>query len=50
MHSEGPLIAVHRYLDDLLEGKKPAQIKLRDNDHFVDLVEKVNKIGAKVKG
>ena len=38
----GPMVSILRFLDDLLEGKKPAPIKLRSSDQLQDLVSKLN--------
>ncbi|NBQ53438.1 MAG: hypothetical protein EBU49_07665 [Proteobacteria bacterium] len=43
----GALIAIHRYLDELGAGKKPAPITLRDGDSFRELAEKLNKLGSR---
>ena len=43
----GPLISINRFLEDLLEGKKPDAIKLRKSDELQDLAEKLNTLGER---
>ena len=38
----GPLIAINRFLDDLLQEKTPAPLVLRDGDQLHDLAKKLN--------
>lgn len=40
----GPLISIHRFLDDLLSGQAPKPIQLRDSDQLQDLVVKLNRL------
>lgn len=40
----GPLIAINRFLDEVLEGQYPTPIKLRSSDQLRDLAIKLNKI------
>lgn len=43
----GPLVSIVRFLDDLLNDKKPKPIKLRSSDQLQELVEKLNGIAQK---
>ena len=40
----GPLVSIHRYLDDLLNGKSPGMIQLRESDQLKDLANKLNSV------
>jgi len=40
----GPLISINRFLDEVLEGKKPHKLKLREGDQLQDLALKLNQI------
>lgn len=40
----GPLVSINRFLDEVLEGKKPQPIQLRDGDQLQDLAEKLNRM------
>jgi len=40
----GPLYRIERELDEILAGKRHGPIKLRKNDEFKALVEKINRI------
>lgn len=40
----GPLVSIHRFLDDLLEAKKPTPLHLRESDQLRDLADKLNKL------
>lgn len=42
----GPLVSIHRYLDDCIGGKKPSPLKLRASDQLNDLAEKLNIMGS----
>ncbi len=44
----GPLVSIHRYLDDILEGKKPTPLQLRESDQLQDLANKLNLISDKI--
>lgn len=44
----GPLVSIHRFLDDILNGKNPAPIKLRESDQLVDLATKLNSVAERV--
>jgi hypothetical protein len=38
----GPLVSIHRFLDDLLNGRRSAPIHLRESDQLKELAEKLN--------
>ena len=38
----GPLISINRFLDDVLEGKRPGLLALREGDQLQDLASKLN--------
>jgi hypothetical protein len=40
----GPLISIHRFLDQMLAGEKPESLQLRESDQLQDLAEKLNTI------
>lgn len=44
----GPLVSIHRYLDGLLAGEKPATLKLRESDQLKELAEKLNSLAARL--
>lgn len=39
----GPLISIHRFLDEALSGRLPEPIHLRDSDQLQDIANKLNK-------
>ncbi len=43
----GPLVSIHRYLDDLLGGKSPDPINLRESDQLKDLADKLNSVAER---
>ncbi len=43
----GPLVSINRYLDEIIEGKKPAKLVLREGDQLQDLATKLNIIAEK---
>ncbi|NRA46260.1 MAG: hypothetical protein HRU09_15010 [Oligoflexales bacterium] len=43
----GPMVSILRFLDDLLEGKKPSPIQLRSSDQLQDLANKLNQLTQK---
>ena len=43
----GPLVSIHRYLDDLLQGRTPNSIQLRESDQLKDLADKLNSIAER---
>lgn len=43
----GPLISINRFLDEVLEGKKPHRLKLREGDQLQDLASKLNLLADK---
>ncbi len=44
----GPLVSIHRYLDDVLSGRTPTPIQLRESDQLKDLATKLNKVAERV--
>ena len=38
----GPLVSINRFLDEVLEGKKPSRLSLREGDQLQDLAGKLN--------
>jgi len=46
----GPLVSIHRFLDELLAGRRPAELSLRESDQLQDLAEKLNKVASLVEG
>lgn len=44
----GPLVSIHRFLDDLLSGRKPGVINLRESDQLQDLANKLNSIAERM--
>ena len=44
----GPLVSIHRFLDEMLEGKVPQPLNLRESDQLQDLAEKLNQIAKNV--
>jgi signal transduction histidine kinase len=44
----GPLVSIHRYLDDVLSGRTPSPIQLRESDQLKDLATKLNKVAERV--
>jgi hypothetical protein len=45
----GPLISINRFVDELVEGKTPQRLLLRDGDELQDLAEKLNSLADKNK-
>lgn len=43
----GPLVSIHKFLDQALAGEKPDPLKLRASDQLNDLAEKINKLYEK---
>jgi nitrogen fixation/metabolism regulation signal transduction histidine kinase len=43
-----PLVSIHRYLDDILNGRTPSPIQLRESDQLKDLANKLNSIAERV--
>lgn len=41
----GPLVSIHRFLDALLEGRRPEPLHLRESDQLKDLAQKLNTLG-----
>ncbi len=44
----GPLVSIHRYLDELLVGRSPGPIHLRDSDQLQDLALKLNNVAERM--
>ena len=44
----GPLVSIHRYLDDILSGRTPTPIQLRESDQLKDLAEKLNSVAERL--
>ena len=44
----GPLVSIHRYLDDILTGRVPGPIQLRESDQLKDLADKLNSVAERV--
>ena len=44
----GPLVSIHRYLDDILGGRTPGPIQLRESDQLKDLADKLNNVAERV--
>lgn len=44
----GPLVSIHRYLDDVLTGRTPSPIMLRESDQLKDLATKLNSVAERV--
>lgn len=40
----GPMISINRFLDDVLEGKKPGLLALREGDQLQELANKLNQL------
>ena len=45
----GPLLAINRFLDEVLKGETPKPLKLRDGDQLQDLANKLNAIQEQKK-
>ena len=43
----GPLVSIHRFLDEVLAGKAPSRIQLRETDQLGDLVDKLNNLAER---
>lgn len=44
----GPLVSIHRYLDDILNGRAPNPIQLRESDQLKDLANKLNSVAERM--
>jgi signal transduction histidine kinase len=44
----GPLISINRFVDDLIEGKSPNRLVLRDGDELQELASKLNVLAEKL--
>lgn len=38
----GPLVQIHRFLDEILAGERPGALQLRESDQLKDLAKKLN--------
>lgn len=47
-HIYGPLVSIHRYLDDVLGGRAPGPIQLRESDQLKDLATKLNQMAERL--
>lgn len=45
----GPLVSIHRFIDDLLEGQVPTPLVLRKGDQLTELAQKLNQLAEKVQ-
>ncbi|SME88256.1 hypothetical protein [Pseudobacteriovorax antillogorgiicola] len=43
----GPLVSIHRYLDDFLEGRSVTPLNLRESDQLKELAEKLNELAKR---
>jgi hypothetical protein len=43
----GPLVSIHRFLDEILEGSSPAPLVLRQSDQLKDLATKLNQLAER---
>jgi hypothetical protein len=43
----GPLVSIHRFLDELTEGRIPTPLQLRESDQLKELAEKLNRIAER---
>lgn len=44
----GPLVSIHRYLDEVLNGRTPGPIQLRESDQLKDLATKLNQMAERL--
>lgn len=44
----GPLVSINRYLDDLLAGRAPQVIQLRESDQLQELATKLNSVAERL--
>jgi hypothetical protein len=45
----GPLVSIHRFVDELLEERVPSKLLLRDGDELQDLAVKLNDLADKMR-
>lgn len=45
----GPLVSINRFIDEMVEGRSPSKLALRDGDELQDLVIKLNVLADKYK-
>jgi hypothetical protein len=46
----GPLVSIHRFLDEILSGRTPPRLALRQSDQLQDLAEKLNLVAERFGG
>ena len=44
----GPLVSIHRFLDEMLRGMRPAPIRLRESDQLKDVATKLNNVAERL--
>jgi hypothetical protein len=44
----GPLVSIHRFLDDILSGRSSVPIQLRESDQLKDLAQKLNSVAERM--
>ena len=44
----GPLVSIHRFLDDVLVGNDPGLLQLRESDQLKDLASKLNTVAGRL--
>ena len=44
----GPLVSIHRFLDDTLEGRVARPLQLRESDQLKELAVKLNQVGERL--
>lgn len=45
----GPLVSINRFIDEMVDGRSPSKLALRDGDELQDLVLKLNVLADKYK-
>jgi nitrate/nitrite-specific signal transduction histidine kinase len=46
----GPMVAIRRHLDAVVEGQYDDRIQLREDDEFMDIAEKINVLTERLEG
>ncbi len=44
----GPLVSIHRFLDQIIVGQRPDALQLRESDQLKELAEKLNQIAERL--
>ncbi|MDA9951000.1 hypothetical protein N9D31_00360, partial [Oligoflexaceae bacterium] len=44
----GPLVSIRRFLDDLVDGKSPSPLQLRQSDQLKEVANKLNAVGERL--